>query len=71
MLTRLWEDLRFVVGLLFGIFSVILLGVAAFGEVQVRDELHLNLVTGAVMAVFALIMLAMAFRGLTDVPQKS
>ena len=63
MLTRLLEDLRFVVGLLFGIISLILLGVGLLGEAQPHDELHLNLVTGACMGVFALIMLVMAVQG--------
>jgi uncharacterized membrane protein HdeD (DUF308 family) len=60
MIMRLLEDLRFVVGLLFGIISVILLGVALLGQPQVNDEMQLNLVTGAAMVVFSAIMLGMA-----------
>jgi hypothetical protein len=63
MLHRLLEDLRFVIGALFGSIGLILLAVA-LGDPQPQDTLHLNLTTGAAMTVFAGVMVAMALAAL-------
>ena len=62
MFNRLLEDLRFIVGSLFGVIGAILLVVAGRGDPTGRDALHLNLMSGTAMAVFAAVMVAMAVR---------
>jgi hypothetical protein len=65
MLIRLVSDLRFVIGVFFGILALILLGVGAFlNPAAAVGDINLNLLTGAVMAVFSCLMVTLALRAL-------
>jgi len=57
MLNRLLDDLRFPIGLLFIIFSVILIISGFTAPFKPGEEINLNLWAGAVMGIFALFML--------------
>ncbi|MDD4004497.1 MAG: hypothetical protein PHW69_04755 [Elusimicrobiaceae bacterium] len=61
MLNRLLDDLRFPIGLLFLIFSVILTIVGIILPLKPGSGTNLNLFAGGVMGVFALFMLGSAF----------
>ena len=56
------EDLRFVIGLFFGIVSIILLVTSLFvgSTPEASDSGNLNLFTGIVMFVFSVFMLGSA-----------
>jgi len=57
---RLLEDLRFIIGLLFGIIGVMVLVAGFFNPPAMPGELNADLVGGAVMTAFAVLMLALA-----------
>ncbi|MFA5161505.1 MAG: hypothetical protein WC421_04590 [Elusimicrobiales bacterium] len=57
MLDRLLDDLRFPIGLLFLIFSVILVISGMVLPLKPDAEMNLNVVSGLMMGVFALFML--------------
>jgi len=63
MMKRL-DDLRFVIGLFFGIVSIILLITSFFVEAtpQASDAGNLNLFAGTVMFVFSAFMLGSAMK---------
>ncbi len=65
MLVRLLEDLRFVIGLFFGIVSVILIAGGSSAEPNVVP-LSLNFYSGIAMGLFSAIMLGMAFHFNSD-----
>ncbi len=60
---RLLEDLRFIIGLLFAILGVLVLGAGILHPVA-TGGVNANLVGGGAMTAFAALMLALAiFRG--------
>jgi len=56
---RLLEDLRFIIGLLFAILGLLVLG-AALLHPPAAGTVNANLVGGLAMTVFAALMLALA-----------
>jgi crotonobetainyl-CoA:carnitine CoA-transferase CaiB-like acyl-CoA transferase len=59
----LLEDLRFIIGLLFGIIGVMVLVAGIFNAPAVPGVLNADLVGGAVMTAFAVLMLLLALLG--------
>ena len=60
-------DLRLPVGLMFSVLGLILTGVGLFGGAGLSEKslgINMNLIWGAVMLVFGLLMLTFAIRGL-------
>ncbi len=57
---RLLEDLRFIIGLLFGIIGVMVLVAGIFNPPAMPGVLNADLVGGVVMTAFAVLMLALA-----------
>ncbi len=57
---RLLEDLRFIIGLLFGIIGVMVLAAGIFNPPAMPGVLNADLVGGAVMTAFAALMLGLA-----------
>jgi len=62
MLNQLLDDLRFPIGVLFTIFSVILVTLGLLRPVTLNSTLNLNLDAGLIMGVFGLFMLISAIR---------
>lgn len=58
MWTRHLEDLRFVIGLFFGVLAAILIGTGLL----IPHPQHLNLITGVCMGVFSAIMVLLSIR---------
>ena len=56
-----FEDLRFMIGLLFMIFGVILI-VLGMTRAPLANHLNLNLGAGLAMAVFATVMLSLVYQ---------
>ncbi|HTR98259.1 MAG TPA: hypothetical protein VML00_00835 [Bacteroidota bacterium] len=56
----LLEDLRFIIGLLFGIIGVMVLVAGIFNPPALPGVLNADLVGGAVMTAFAVLMLLLA-----------
>jgi len=69
MFLKLVEDLRFVIGSLFGIISVLLLGVGFVDGIPAGADMNLNLMAGSVMFVFAAVMLGLSWAARHDVPE--
>ncbi len=59
---RLLEDLRFIIGLLFAILGVLVLGAGVLHPVATGD-VNANLVGGGAMTAFAAVMLGLAIFG--------
>ncbi len=59
---RYLEDLRFIIGLLFGILGVLVLGAGLLHPVA-TGGVNANLIGGGVMTAFAALMLALAIFG--------
>ncbi len=57
---RLLEDLRFIIGLLFGIIGVMVLAAGVFNPPAMPGVLNADLVGGAVMTAFAALRLGLA-----------
>ncbi len=57
---RLLEDLRFIIGLLFAIIGFLVLGAGLLHPPAAPGTLNANLVGGAVMTAFAVLMLLLA-----------
>jgi len=64
MLVRLLEDLRFVIGLFFGIIGTILVLTPSLGGATLSDvkDINLDYWTGGVMLVFSVLMIFGAVR---------
>lgn len=60
MLNQLLDDLRFPIGVLFTIFSVILVTLGLSCPVTLNSTLNLNLDAGMIMGVFGVFMLVSA-----------
>lgn len=60
MIYELLDDLRFPIGLLFSIFSVILVYLGLTEPLPNNADLNLNLLAGAAMGVFGLFMIGSA-----------
>ena len=60
MLNQLLDDLRFPIGVLFTIFSLILVTLGLLRPVTLNSTLNLNLDAGLIMGVFGLFMLVSA-----------
>jgi hypothetical protein len=57
---RLLEDLRFVIGLLFAILGLLVLGAGLLHPAAEPGALNANIVGGVTMTAFAALMLALA-----------
>jgi hypothetical protein len=57
---KLLEDLRFVIGLLFAILGLLVLGAGLLHPPAVPGDLNANIVGGTAMTGFAALMLALA-----------
>ncbi len=57
---RLLEDLRFIIGLLFGIIGVMVLVAGIFNPPAMPGVLNADLVGGVLMTAFAVVMLGLA-----------
>jgi hypothetical protein len=57
---RLLEDLRFIIGLLFEILGLLVLGAGMLHPPVLRGAINANLVGGLAMMAFAAVMLALA-----------
>lgn len=57
---RLLEDLRFIIGLLFAILGLLVLGAGLLHPPAAPGALNANLLGGVVMTAFAMVMLALA-----------
>lgn len=57
---RLLEDLRFIIGLLFAILGVLVLGAGLLHPPAAPGAINANLVGGVAMAAFAALMLGLA-----------
>lgn len=60
MLLRYLEDLRFIIGVFFGIIGVILLITGLLDGSQTPEGVHLNLVAGGAMVGISALMLALS-----------
>jgi len=60
---KLLEDLRFVIGLLFAILGLLVLGAGLLHPATEPGALNANLVGGIAMTAFAGVMLALALLG--------
>lgn len=60
---RLLEDLRFIIGLLFGIIGVMVLVAGFFNPPTMPGVLNADLVGGVLMTAFAILMLGLAILG--------
>jgi hypothetical protein len=61
MLSTRFTDLRFIIGLFFGSLAVILVGAFAFGPSDLVADIHVNLLVGCAMGLFAAVMLGWSF----------
>lgn len=68
MLSRLIQDLRFVIGLFFAIVGGLLLAVGITNQAPYPDGLRLNLWAGSLMAIFATLMILLSVLVPTDEP---
>jgi hypothetical protein len=57
---KLLEDLRFIIGLLFAILGLLVLGAGLLHAPTAPGALNANLLGGAAMTAFAVVMLALA-----------
>lgn len=57
---RLFEDLRFIIGLLFAILGLLVLGAGLLHPPAAPGGLNANLLGGIAMTAFAVVMLALA-----------
>jgi hypothetical protein len=60
---KLLEDLRFVIGLLFAILGLLVLGAGLLHPATAPGTLNANIVGGVTMTAFAALMLALALFG--------
>jgi hypothetical protein len=60
---RLLEDLRFVIGLLFAILGLLVLGAGLLHPAAEPGTLNANIVGGVAMTAFAALMLTLALLG--------
>ena len=60
---KLLEDLRFVIGLLFAILGLLVLGAGLLHPAGEPGALNANIVGGVTMTVFAALMLTLALLG--------
>ena len=58
---RLLEDLRFIIGLLFGIIGLMVLVAGFFNPPTMPGVLNADLVGGVLMTAFAAVMLLLAY----------
>lgn len=64
-------DLRIPIGLMFGLFGLILTGVGLFGSLELTEKslgINMNLWWGLVLLAFGALMLAFAFRKKSALP---
>ena len=67
-------DLRIPIGLMFGLFGLILAGVGLFGSPDLTAKslgINMNLWWGLALLVFSAVMLALAFRKKSALPSDS
>lgn len=60
---KLLEDLRFIIGLLFGILGLLVLGAGLLHPPAAPGVVNANLLGGIAMTAFAAVMLALALLG--------
>jgi len=61
--SRLLDDLRFIIGLLFGILGLLVLFATPGYKPSVEGAVNANLVGGIAMTAFAVLMLVLALLG--------
>ena len=61
MLSTKLTDLRIIIAMFFGLIAVILLGASMVGPSDLVEGIHVNLLVGCGMGLFAALMLVLSF----------
>ncbi len=62
MFRNLMEDLRFIIGLFFGVISIILLLAGLIAAPNATSDFNLNLIVGGYIGCFSIVMLVLGIR---------